>query len=151
MARAAKATKTTKPVGGRRKPGRPAGITNNSAAKVTKSSALPETVVRSRVAAVTTVPKLSKDELRAQVEKLERANAVLRAKGRASNKAAKADAARIAELELRVVQIEKSAARKPASAKAAPESKSAASTSSKRKSRSVDPGSAVPPFLPIVA
>ena len=42
---------------------------------------------------------LSKDALRAQVEKLDRANTALRTKNREANRAAKLSAARMAELE----------------------------------------------------
>jgi hypothetical protein len=89
-------------------------------------------------------PKVSKDELRAQVEKLEQLVASLRAKSRETNKAAKVAAARIAELEAEVTELEKRAAplpvREPRSPKAA---------RAKRKSREIDPGDAVPPGVAV--
>jgi hypothetical protein len=75
-------------------------------AKVTKVAAAPKRVP---VAAAPTL-KLSKDELRVQVEKLERANATLRAKSREVNRTAKAATARIAELEEIVARLEQKAA-----------------------------------------
>jgi hypothetical protein len=58
-------------------------------------------------AALSQAPKLSKDELRVQVEKLERGNATLSAKGREMNRHAKSSAARIAELEGEVIRLER--------------------------------------------
>jgi hypothetical protein len=95
------------PVSTGRKPGRPAAaiVPAKAPAKVIKVAAAPKR------APVTTAPavKLSKDELRVQVEKLERANATLRVKNREANRTAKATTARIAELEENVTRLAKKA------------------------------------------
>jgi len=122
-----------------RKPGRPAAATAKTSAKVTKTTAAPKHAGAASPAA----PKLSKDELRARVEALERANATLRTKSREGGRAAKAAAARVAELEDQVARLEKQAAPPPAPAKGG--SKPAAPARSKRQHRGVDPGDAVPP------
>ena len=80
---------TVKPISGR---GRPAAV------------ATPE-------AAPTRGPPPSKGELRAQIEKLETANATLKAKSREGNRTAKTAARRIAELEEQVAQFHEEAAR----------------------------------------
>jgi hypothetical protein len=97
---------------------------------------------RPKAAAKATAPKkpatapapsaraISKDDLRAQVEKLERANAALRTKSREANKAAKVSAARIAELEAEVDQLQQS---------------TTARRSPRPRRQSIDPGDAVPP------
>ena len=72
------------------------------------------------------------------METLERANATLRAKNREANRAAKTAAARIAELEDQVAQLEKRVA--AAQRKSAP----SAASPRKRRSREIDPGDAVP-------
>jgi len=141
MARLVKATETKKPATPTRKPGRPAAATAKTSAKVTKTTAAPEHAG----AAAPAAPKLSKDELRARVEALERANATLRTKSREAGRAAKTAAARIAELEDQVARLEKSAApprppTAPAPAKDGP--KPAAPARSKRQRRGVDPGDA---------
>jgi hypothetical protein len=91
-----------------REPGRraAAAVPAKAAVKVTKVAAAPK---RAPVAAEPAL-KLSKDELRVQVEKLERANATLRAKNREANSTAKAATVRIAELEKMVAGLEKKAA-----------------------------------------
>src|ERR1700722_2147355 len=80
-----------------RKAGRPAvaAVSAKALTKVTKVVAAPK---RIPVAATPTL-KLSKDELRVHLEKLERANATLRTKSQEANRTAKAATARIAELE----------------------------------------------------
>ena len=95
-------------------------------------------------------PKLSKDELRAAVEKLEAANAKLRAKSRGTNKAAKLAAKRVAELEEQVAQLEKEldTSRVPVIAQA--EAKTAAIARKTRQPRSIDPGDAVPPGVAVL-
>ena len=99
------------------------------------------------------LPKLSKDELRAQVDKLERANASLRTKNREAGRAAKAAEARIAELEAHVARLEKSAARRsqPAPEPAAEVQRTTRSTRTRRSglSRDRDPGDAVPPGVAV--
>ena len=142
MARIAKATKSiTKPAATKRKPGRPAGAGPRSAVKGIKPAASP------RRAPVAAAPKVSKDELRAQVEKLELSVAVLRTKNREANRAAKTAAARIAELEDQVARLEKSAALQTAPAKRG--SGSASPGRGGRRSKAIDPGDAVPPGVAV--
>ncbi len=112
MARVAKPTKSTKPVGGKRKPGRPATqaakptLKATTAAKPTIAAAAP----RRASAAAAPVPKLNVAELRLLVEKLEDNEATLRAKNREAGRAAKTAAARIADLEQQVAGFEAKAA-----------------------------------------
>ncbi len=84
----------------------------------------------------TPVPKPSKDELRAQVETLTRANALLRAKNRDRARAARTDAARIAALEDQVAQLEQQVA-------------SLSKPPRRTRRRAVDPGDAVPPGVAV--
>jgi hypothetical protein len=84
MARAANATKTRQLAAAGRRPGRSPAVAAKTPAKLTKTAA---TTKPAPIAAVNA--KVSKDELRAQVEKLERANATLRTKSREANRTAK--------------------------------------------------------------
>ncbi|WP_158745275.1 hypothetical protein [Acidisphaera sp. L21] len=125
----------------KRKPGRPAKaavIAPTIAAKATKTTA--------RAPAPPPAPKVCKDELRAQVEKLELTVTTLRAKSREANKAAKASTARIAELEDQVAQLEKklASATAPVRQAALPKAPRA-----KRQAREIDPGDAVPPGVAV--
>ncbi len=107
MARIARTTKATTPAARERKPGRPMAVAATTAAKVKTSTITKRAVAASRAAAAPApAPKIGKDELRTAVERLERANATLRAKGRIATKAAKLAAGRIAELEEQVVHLE---------------------------------------------
>jgi hypothetical protein len=108
--------------------------------KVTKASA-----VAGRASAA---PKPSKDELRARVEQLERANRTLRGKSREATRAAKVAAERIAELEAQVAQLEKQAARQAAPSQ---DSQPAVSAKNRRKpqQREIEPEAAVPPDGPV--
>ena len=90
-------------------------------------------------------PKVSKDELRAQVEKLERANATLRAKSREMRRAEKMTNDRIAELETEVARLESQVARHAAAAKRS----NAAKPSRASRKRDIDPGDAVPPGVAV--
>lgn len=128
MARAAKPAETAPG----RKPGRPAV----ASAKTAVSGRTPK-------AASAIAPKLGKDELRAQVEKLERANARLRVKSREANREAKSSAARIAELEGEVARLEKKATSQAAAAGRDPKPRTG--SRGKRRSSGIDPGDAVPP------
>jgi hypothetical protein len=144
MARVIKATRTTKPATTGRKSGRPAVVAQKAPAKAAKAAAAaPKRTPNAAPAA----PKLSKDELRALTEKLERANATLRAKNRDANRAAKVATSRIAELEDQVAQLEKKAASQVVPAKRSPKPESKAR--SKRQSRAVGPGDAVPPGVAV--
>ncbi len=96
---------------------------------------------------------MSKDELRAQVEKFELAHATLRAKSRDMGRAAKAANVRIAELEAEVAQLQAQAERAAAAAKRAKPTKHAslkpASPAPKSRRREIDPGDAVPPGVAV--
>jgi chromosome segregation ATPase len=136
----------TKPTSGRkaavpaRKPGRSTATPAKAPAKRTRTTA----AAKPKQAAVSAAaPKLSKDELRARVETLERTNATLRAKNRDANRAAKTAAARIAELEDQVTQLEKRVA------SAQPKPKRSAPSPRKRRSHEIDPGDAVPPGVAV--
>ncbi len=140
MARAVKATRTTKPV-----------------SKAPSTRSVP--AAKRAPAAAASAPKLGKEELRAQVEKLERANATLRAKSKQAGQSAKAAAARVAELEAQVEQFEQAAAAAKAPAKAAvrkgdsakPVSAGSQATPkrTRRRKSEIDPGDAVPPGLAV--
>src|SRR5947209_5103223 len=100
MARVARTPKTTRPTAkGRKQSRRPVATTAKTRTKA-KGPATTRTAATSKGAGTALAPtKVSKDELRARVEKLERANAALRAKSRDAVREAKTAAARIAELE----------------------------------------------------
>ena len=102
MARVAKSTKTKKAVARGRGTGRPSAPATKTAAKAKLPKGIKVVGAKQVAAATAPAQKVSKDELRAQVEKLERTNATLRAKGREATQAAKTAAARIAELEEQV-------------------------------------------------
>jgi hypothetical protein len=127
------------PVSTGRKAGRAAAaaVPAKAPAKATKLAAAPK---RAPVAAAPAL-KLSKDELRVQVEKLERANATLRLKNREANRTAKTATARIAELEESVARLTKNAASQTPSANGEPAAKP---FRAKRQSRGVDHNHAAP-------
>src|SRR4051794_10115372 len=114
MARRATGMRTTPPKKGRR-PGRPPAAAPKTAAK----AAAGKKAVAAKRPSASAVGFTSKDGLRAQVEKLERANATLRAKTRESGRAAKLAADRIVELEEVVARLEKRVASQAAAAKRA--------------------------------
>jgi hypothetical protein len=144
MARAAKATSAKKPATPRCKPGRPAASV--------KASAKAPAAASKRPTAASSAATPSKDELRALVEKLEASNATLRTKNRGANRAAKITAARIAELEQQVAQLEKQAplppSAPPSSAKKS-RPKPVVPARGKRQRRVVDPGDSVPPNVAV--
>jgi hypothetical protein len=125
MARGVKA-KATEPARRARKPAPPAKAAKVAAAKKPAAAAKPS---------VTSARALSKDALRAQVEKLERANTALRTKNREANRAAKLSAAWMAELDSEVARLQTQLA--AVSAAALPDSGSA--------TPDIEPGDAVPP------
>jgi hypothetical protein len=131
-----------KPAAAGRRPGRSPAVAAKTPAKLTKTAATTKPAPLAAVSA-----KVSKDELRAQVEKLERANATLRTKSREANRTAKMNAVRIAELEDQVAQLEKQAASETASATRGQKPTEADHT--KRQSRVIDPGDAVPPGVAV--
>ena len=176
MARAAKTTKSTKPVIARRKPGRPSGATAKTSAKsngpVTSSKraallveptlrrkpgrpaktastvVFPKTIravkAPARASSTQPTPKVSKGELRAQVEKLEQLVVALRGKSREANKAMKAATIRVYELETEVTRLEEKAVSAPVQ-----QPQSAKPVRAKRQSRGLDPGDAVPPGVSV--
>jgi|SRR4051794_40259321 len=134
MARAARAPQSKKPAGSAGNASRSTTALAKTPAKRAKAPAAKSTPTTTSLAAL----KLSKDELRARVETLERANAALRAKGRDANRAAKTADARIAELEDQVARLEKRLA------SAQPKPKPSAPSRRQQRSREIDPGDAVP-------
>ena len=98
------ASAPTKTPGARSVPTQAAAVKTNSGRGRPAAVTAPE-------AAPTRVPPPSKGELRAQIERLETANATLKAKSREGNRAAKAAARRITELEEQVAQLQEEAAR----------------------------------------
>ena len=105
MARVARTTKTRTPAAkGRKQSRRPVATTAKTRTKA-KGPATTRTAATSKGAGTALAPvKVSKDDLRARIEKLERANAALRAKSRDAVRDAKSAAARIAELEDQVAR-----------------------------------------------
>ncbi|TLU71242.1 hypothetical protein [Lichenicoccus roseus] len=136
----------------RRKPGRPKGSTNKVAGKtkaVTRATRAASNTAAAKPVRRTVptpardvAPKPSKEELRSQVETLTISHDKLRARLREANKAAKAAAARIAELEEQVARHEhdlaSAAVPEPAPAKAG-----------RRRTPVRDPGDAVPPGVAV--
>ena len=124
-------------------------VAAQAASKVAASRGKP-TPVAVPAAASTRVPPPSKGELRAQIDKLETANAALKAKSREANRTAKATARRIAELEEQVAQLQAEAAQP-----AAPPAPPAAEATIVRRGRppgrrkGIDPGGAVPPGVAV--
>ena len=97
-------------------------------------------------AAPARIPPPSKGELRAQIEKLEGANAALKAKSREANRTAKAANKRIGELEAEVQQLQEQAARSVA----APAAEKVTRRGRLPRSREIDPGDAVPPGVAVL-
>jgi len=148
MARVANSTKSRKPAAKGRSTGRPTAPAAKTAAKG-KSAKITKVVATKRAATMAPpAPKLSKDELRAQVEKLERANATLRTRSREANRAAKTGAVRIAELEEQVARLEKHVAHQTARAGGG-QPASPPKTRRRGQRREIDPGDAVPPGVAV--
>lgn len=160
MARAAKTTKSgtsgrkTAPSGLATKPRAKPAKTARSAAPVQAAAGrrTPASAAKSATPAVTTAkartpaaPSVSKDELRSQIEALQRLVATLRTRSRDANRSAKSAAARIAELEEQVAR-QTATASAPDAAEAAGE---ATPSQAGRGSRDVDPGDAVPPGVAV--
>ena len=96
----------------------------------------------------TAAPKLSKDELRAQVAKLEGSNATLKAKSRDMNRAFKAANSRIADLETELAGLREQAAAAQPITKPVKEAKAPRAGRASRKAP-LDPGDAVPPGVAV--
>lgn len=163
MAQRARIASTVQtPAGGARR-GRPPGSTSAKAAATAKPAkglqpavATPA-VTRRTAAAAAPAPKLSKDELRAQVEKLEHTVATLRARSREAVRAAKQATARIEELEAQLAAKPATTASQPAKRAPKPAAKADA-PAAPRKTRARrgqamsderDPGDAVPPGVAV--
>ncbi len=167
MARTVQTTKTIKALKIGRPRGRPPGsASTKSVAKLAPTKTHPpiaaKPVAKPRGSAATPpVLKISKDELRAQVEKLEGTVAMLRTRSREAVRAAKQAAARIEELEAQVAKLQKQSTPPPAAASptrtrtptpvvaSPPAPKPARSGRGRRLSRERDPGDAVPPGVAI--
>ena len=143
----------------KRKPGRPKGSTNKVATKSKQVMRAMQAIPRARSSKAAppvrplpspppragVVVKVSKDELRAQVQRLTTSMEKLRAKAREATKAAKAAASRIADLEEQVAQFERHAR----SAAPDPEPKVAGGKGGRRSRTGRDPGDAVPPGVAV--
>lgn len=163
MAQRARIASTVKtPAGGARR-GRPPGSTSAKTTATAKPAkgrqpAVPTPAATRRTAAAAVpAPKVSKDELRAQVEKLERTVATLRARSRDAVRAAKQAAARIEELEAELAAKPAATAAQPARRASKPVAKADAPVAP-RKTRARrgqalsddrDPGDAVPPEVAV--
>ena len=119
MARLAKPTLIAKSAGSSRPRGRPPALTTSSRSISPKQlprvsgAKLPDRQTAARkqvVAAPSRTPMVTKDELRAQIEKLERANSVLRSKNREAVRIAKTASARVKELEDLLTDLEQAKA-----------------------------------------
>ena len=163
MAQRAKTASTTKPPAGGARRGRPPGSTSAKAAAAAKPvkgrrpAVAPPAAIRRKPAAAATAPKVSKDELRAQVEKLERTVATLRARSREAVRAAKQATARIEELEAQLVAKPAATAPRAASRTPKPAAKADAPVAPRktraRRAQAMsderDPGDAVPPGVAV--
>ena len=127
--------RTTKPLRSGRG-GRTARSVSASAGRKAKAAGARRTTAASAPAAP---PKVSKGELREQVAALEAANARLRARNREFGRAAKAAAARVAELEDRLAALEQL---QRAQAATGPGTR-------RTRRRAIDPGDAVPPGVAV--
>jgi hypothetical protein len=114
-----------------------------AAKTTTKKTTATKTLPPKRITAAP-LPKISKDDLRAQVTKLELTVTTLRTKNREANRAAKMIAAKIGELEEHVAQLEKKLASQATAA-----TRSAKAPRVKRASLEIDPGDAVPPGVAV--
>ncbi len=163
MAQRARTASTVKtPAGGARR-GRPPGSTSTKAAATAKPAkgrqpAGPTPAATRRTAAAAALaPKVSKDELRAQLEKLERTVATLRARSRDAVRAAKQATARIEELEAELAAKPAATASQPAKRAPKPAAKADAPVAPKKTrarrgqalSDERDPGDAVPPGVAV--
>ncbi len=144
MARTAKSTKTRKPAIKAIRSSRDAASASATRPQPKVQPAASKKVKTAKTVTAPATPRLSVGELRAQLEKLQNANATLRAKNREANRAAKTAAARIAELEEEVAQLQKESAPQPA-----PKKRGSAATRAKRQSLQIDPGDAVPPGVAV--
>ena len=143
MARIATATKIKKAAMPNGKSGRSTPISPKPPTKLNKQAAALKAAVAVKQVASGPRPKVSKDELRAQVQRLEQANVTLRSKSREMTKAAKASVTRVAELESQVARFGKSVAASRTLVTRGPHAKPAGFVGGKRQTRSVGPNGSV--------
>ena len=149
MARRARTTKTAKLAVRGRKASHPVASAKRPTKKAARTAkgAVSTASPKRTPSVAPSAPKLSKDDLRAQVEKLDRANANLRVKNREASREFKTMAARIAELEEQVARLEKQLAAQATGAggdRAAPAPKLR-----RTRHREIDPGDSVPPGVAV--
>ena len=142
MAKAA-TKKTVKSATKAVKPGRRA-----AAAKPTKSV---KAVAPAKKPAAAKAPVVSKDELRAQLEKAQTTITTLRTKSREATRAAKEAAARIASLEAKVAQLEKTSSAKEKPTSPAPVSEKLAKPRGRRAAVKAAPEAQIEPGEPVLA
>jgi chromosome segregation ATPase len=142
MAKAA-TKKTVKSATKAVKPGRRA-----AAAKPTKSV---KAVAPAKKPAAARAPVVSKDELRAQLEKAQTTITTLRTKSREATRAAKEAAARIAELEAKVAQLEKTSSAKEKPTSAAPSAEKPVKPRGRRALVKAAPDAPIEPAEPVLA
>jgi chromosome segregation ATPase len=149
MARKANTTKTTKSATRKRRPLR--SVATGAKAATSKKGATRRKVSAPSKRASTMrapAPTVSRDELRTQVERLERDNKMLRDQSKEVAEAARAAAARFAELEDQVARLE---TRLDAESADVRKEHTASSTSRHRHThrREIDPGDSVPPGVAV--
>ncbi len=163
MAQRAKIASTVKPPAGGARRGRPPGSTSAKAAAAAKAAkgrqpaSAPPAATRRTPATAVPAPKVSKDELRAQVEKLEHTVATLRARSRDAVRATKQATARIEELEAQLAAKPAATAPQPADRTPKPATKGNKQAAPKKTrarrgqatSDGRDPGDAVPPGVAV--
>jgi chromosome segregation ATPase len=136
MAKAA-TKKAVKPAKKAVKPGR-----RVAAAKPTKIAKAAAPVKKSATARA---PVVSKDELRAQLEKAQATIASLRTKSREATRAAKASATQLAELEAKVAQLEKKLAVQEKPTSSAPTSEKPAKPRGRKAAVKAKPAAPIEP------
>jgi hypothetical protein len=141
MAKAA-TKKAVKPASKAVRPGR-----RVAAAKPTKSKVVAAAKKRAAVRA----PVVSKDELRAQLEKAQTTITTLRAKSREATRAAKDAAALIASLEAKVAHLEKTSSAKETPKGAAPSAEKPVKPRGRRAAVKVAPDAPIEPAEPVLA
>jgi chromosome segregation ATPase len=117
-----------------------------AAAKPTKSV---KAVAPAKKPAAARAPVVSKDELRAQLEKAQTTIASLRTKSREATRAAKASAAQIAELEAKVAQLQKTSSAKEKPKSAAPTAEKPVKPRGRRASVKAEPDAPIEPAEPV--
>ena len=142
MAKAAP-KKAVKPATKTAKPGR-----RSAAVKPTK---VVKAAAPAKKPAPTKAPVVSKDELRAQLEKAQTTITTLRTKSREASRAAKEAAARIAELEAKVAKLEKTSSAKEKPTSPAPVSEKLAKPRGRRALVKAAPDAPIEPAEPVLA